>query len=239
MKHFLCIIAVLCFTGTGWAQSSFSRAEELYRQDKFAAALGAYEEILKNHPKDPFVYYNIGNCYFKMGSTGLAAVNYYRAFKLAPRDPDIRHNLTLALASGGEKFVPSGIPVIVHRVFFGLSLPELKGFVYVLFWGVCALALLGIYKRRWSRWLTGLLVIFLLAGGWLYTRQQIDQETLAVIAVPTAEIRSGPGMNFPASASASQGYLVTVEDEKDNWYEIILSSQGIKGWIQKEAIEKI
>ena len=222
-----------------FAQSPLSQAEDLYRQGKFSASLSAYEEILKNHPKDPFVYYNIGNCYFKMGSKGLAAANYYRAFELAPRDEDIRHNLTLALASGGEKLVPAGVPVILHKAFFSLSLPELKGFVYALFWLVCLLALMGLMRRKWNAFITVALLLLAVGCSWLYARTRLAREVRAVIAAPVAEIRSGPGKNFPASASAAQGHLVCIEDAKDDWYEVILKSQGLKGWIEKKDVEKI
>ena len=59
---------------------------------------------------------------------------------------------------------------------------------------------------------------------------------MAVIASPVAEIRSGPGTNFPASASLAQGHLITVEDAKDEWYEVIVKSQGLKGWVEKSAL---
>lgn len=239
MKHVLFSLIMLGATSLAGAQPSLTQAEELYRQGQFSAALSAYEEILKNHPKDPFVYYNIGNCYFKMDSKGLAAANYYRAFELAPRDADIRHNLTLALASGGEKFVPSGIPIILHKAFFSLSLPELKGLVYVLFWLVCLLVLVYLVRRKWSHLATVGLLVLLACGSWLYVRMGLVKAVRAVIAVPVAEIRSGPGTNFPASASAAQGHLLRIEDEKDDWYEVILTSQGLKGWIPKKDIEKI
>ncbi|MBR4682164.1 MAG: tetratricopeptide repeat protein [Elusimicrobiaceae bacterium] len=239
MKRFLFLLVILCTGSISLAQPTLPQAEELYRQGKFSAALQAYEEILKNHPKDPFVYYNIGNCYFKMNSKGLAAANYYRAFELAPRDADIRHNLTLALASGGEKFVPSGVPVVLHRAFFSLSLPELKGLVYLFAWGVCLLLWVCLVRRKWNLFTTFTLVVFLFAAGWLYARGRLSQEVRAVIAAPVAEIRSGPGKNFPASASAAQGHLLGIEDEKDAWYEVILKSQGVKGWIEKNAVEKI
>ncbi|MBR4592073.1 MAG: tetratricopeptide repeat protein, partial [Elusimicrobiaceae bacterium] len=133
------------------AQDVLHQAEELYRQGKFSAALSTYEQILKTHPNDPFVYYNIGNCYFKMGSKGLAAANFYRAFRLAPRDEDIRHNLALALASGGEKLVPSGVPEALHKAFFSLSYAELKGLTYLLLWLCCVILFVCLLRRRWNR----------------------------------------------------------------------------------------
>ena len=232
------LTACLAFVPS-FAQSDLQQAEDLYRQGKFSAALNAYETILKNNPNDPFVYYNIGNCYFKMGSKGLAAANYYRAFRLAPRDSDIRHNLTLALESGGERFVPAGRPLVLHKAFFYLSEAELKGWVYVLFWLTGVLVFWCLVRRKWNHLATLGCLLLLLSTGWLYTRLHLAQETLAVVASPVAEIRSGPGTNFPASASAAQGHLVTILDSKDAWYEVVVNSQGIKGWIEKDSVEKI
>ena len=82
-------------------------------------------------------------------------------------------------------------------------------------------------------------VILLLCAGWFYLRHTLQVEHLAVIAAPVAEIRSGPGTNFPASASLAQGHLITVEDAKDEWYEVIVKSQGLKGWVEKSAVEQI
>lgn len=219
--------------------ADMAQAEEMYRQGRFSAALGIYEEELKNRPNDPFVYYNIGNCYFKMGSKGLAAANYYRAFKLAPRDADIRHNLSLALLAGGEKFVPAGMPGALHKAFFALSIDELKGLFFLLLWLCCTLGSIWLVKRKFGRVLALSAVTFLLCGGWLWWRNALDNQPLAVVASPSAEIRSGPGSNFPASANVAQGHLLLVQDEKDSWYEVIVKSQSLKGWVEKNAVEKI
>ena len=236
----LWLIAAACMAFVpALAQNDLQQAEELYRQGKFSAALSAYETVLKNYPNDPFVYYNIGNCYFKMGSKGLAAANYYRAFKLAPRDSDIRHNLTLALESGGERFVPAGMPLVLHKAFFYLSDNELKGGIYALFWLTSLLLFYCLVRRKWNHLATLSCLLLLLGGGWWYARWRLAQETLAVVAAPVAEIRSGPGTNFPASASAAQGHIVTILDGKDAWYEVVVNSQGIKGWIEKDTVEKI
>ena len=221
------------------AQSTLQEAEELYRQGKFSQALSLYEQELKNHPNDPFVYYNIGNCYFKMGGKGLATANYYRAFLRAPRDPDIRHNLALARASCAERLVPAGIPEVVHRIYFGLSMAELTGFLFLLFWLTCLTGCFWLLRRKGTKTFLFVAVVTLLTAGWWYTRARWENRTLAVVASPVAEIRSGPGTNFPASASITQGHLLTIEDSKDAWYEVIIQSQGLKGWVEKNTVEKI
>ena len=240
MKRFLALTLLLVSVASAaWAQTALEQAENFYRQGKFSAALGIYESELKKVPNDPYLYYNIGNCYFKMGSRGLAIANYYRAFRLAPRDADIRHNLTLSLSSVGERLVPSGVPVVLHQAFYSLSYSELKGLLFALLWLFCALASLWLLKRKWGRMLAASAVILLLCAGWFYLRHTLQVEHLAVIAAPVAEIRSGPGTNFPASASLDQGHLITVEDAKDEWYEVIVKSQGLKGWVEKSAVEQI
>ena len=238
-RKLLLIIGFFCLTLPVSATNLLQNAEEFYRQGKFSQALGLYEQALKNHPNDPFVYYNIGNCYFKMGSKGLAVANYYRAFKLAPRDPDIRRNLSLTRAACGERLVPTGIPEVVHRMYFSLSLTELTGLLYMLFWLCCLSLCVLLLKRKGRKMTGGLILITLLIFGWWYTRQQWKNQSLAVIASPVAEVRSGPGTNFPASASITQGHLLTVQDSKDDWYEVVVKSQGLKGWVEKNVVEKI
>ena len=239
MKRILLTVLLLGFAAASWGQTALQQAEGYYREGKFSAALGLYEKELKNTPNDPYVYYNIGNCYFKMGSKGLAAANYYRAFKLAPRGSGIRHDLTLALAAGGERLVPAGVPEVLHKAFFYLSYQEVQGLTFLLLWLFCALGSVWLLKRKFKRVFLASAVILLLCGGWLYARYTLEQAHLAVVAAPVAEVRSGPGANFPASASVPQGHLLTVQDTKDDWYEVIVKSQGLKGWVEKNAVEQI
>ncbi|MBO5911429.1 MAG: tetratricopeptide repeat protein [Elusimicrobiaceae bacterium] len=239
MKKLLLLVTLgLCFT-TVKAQDFATQAEPLYRSGQYAQALLNYEQALKNSPNNPYLYYNIGNCYFKMGSKGLAAANYYRAFKLLPRDPDIRHNLALALASGGEHLVPPGMPEALHKGLYWFSLTELKGLVYAVGWLLCLGAGLWLLTRKGGKLTVALGILFLICAGWFYVRHSWETEPLAVVAAPVVEVRSGPGQNFPASASVQQGHLVELADRKDNWQQVIVKSQGLKGWVESSTLERI
>ena len=219
--------------------ADLQQAEQLYRQDRYAAALAEYEQLLQTYPNDPYLYYNIGNCYFKMHTKGLAVANYYRAFQLAPRDSEIRHNLNLALTSSGERFVPEGMPEVLHKAFWGLTETELKGLFFCTIWICCLIGCIWCIRRRFAvLWFITLGAV-LISGSWYAYRNRLAQEPLAVVAAPVAELRSGPGTNFPASANIAQGHVVILQDERDNWREVIVKSQGIKGWIENNALEKI
>ncbi len=240
MKKYLSAFLFFFLTCGGALQAaSLQQADDFYRQGHFASALGEYEELLRTYPNDPFLYYNIGNCYFKMGTKGLAVANYYRAFRLAPRDADIRHNLQLALQHSGERLVPAGMPVILHKAFFSLTLSELKGLCFVCIWAFCLITAFWCWKRRagWAVWT--LLACLLVSTGWYVGRLKLDTRPLAVVAAPVAELRSGPGTSFPASANVAQGHLVLLQDSRDKWQEVVILSQGIKGWLEDSVLEKI
>lgn len=237
-KIFLLLVAWVSFPYALWA-ADMQHAEDLYRQGHYASALGEYEQLLQDYPNDPNLYYNIGNCYFKMGSKGLAVANYYRAWRLAPRDADIRHNLALALQNSSERFVPAGMPEVLHKVFFSLTDAELEGLLFSVFWLFCIVGTIWLLKRQLTKTACVIGVVLLLLTGWYIWRVQLDQQPLAVVASPLAELRSGPGANFPASAKVAQGHLLLLQDSRDKWIEVIVKSQGIKGWIEESSLEKI
>src|ERR1017187_8408427 len=68
-------------------------ANQLFDTGKFAEAAAVYEKI---EPKTAHVYFNLGNTHFREGKLGLAILDYERAQRLAPRDPDIAANLKFA-----------------------------------------------------------------------------------------------------------------------------------------------
>ena len=81
--------------------------------------------------------------------------------------------------------------------------------------------------------------MLLVCGAWFYMLHTWQVQPLAVVAAPAAELRSGPGLNFPPSASIAQGHLVKVLDKKDNWQQVIIRSQGLKGWVEADTLEHI
>ena len=240
MKYLVSLVLTLVlFPLCAHAGDLIPQADSFYREGKYAQALSAYEHALKNAPNDPYLYYNIGNCYFKMGSKGLATAYYYRAFKLNPQHSDIRHNLSLALASGGDSLVPTGMPPALHRALFLVPLAELKGIVCLVGWITGLLLGIWFLTRKGGKLTLGLGILFVIVAGWFYVRHSWENEPLAVVASPVVELRSGPGKNFPASAAVQQGHLVRLLDTKDNWQEVIIRSEGLKGWMEQSALERI
>ena len=239
MKKVLLFLSLLAVFSSAIWSATLQEAETHYREGHFASALTAYEDLLQTYPNDPYLYYNIGNCYFKMGSKGLATANYFRAFALAPRDKDIRHNLSLALQKSGERLVPSGMPEVLHQAFFSLTGAELQGLLFIVIWLTCLVRAYWLLKRRGTWFVLTLWLITALIGTWYGWRSRLDKQPLAVVAAPVVELRSGPGNNFPASANVAQGHIVILQDSRDDWREVVVKSQGIKGWMPAQSLEQI
>lgn len=68
-------------------------ADSLYLDGNYSAAAGYYEQLLKLYPSDPDVYYNLGNCHYRLAQPVQALWRYEQAALLDPADRDIRDNI--------------------------------------------------------------------------------------------------------------------------------------------------
>ena len=98
MKRFFLIylICPLAFAAT------LDEANALYRQGNYQAAAEAYEEILTEQGPRASVFYNLGNARQQLKQHGPAILAYERAKLLAPRNPDLAANLTLARKAAAD-----------------------------------------------------------------------------------------------------------------------------------------
>ena len=71
-------------------------ANQLYNTGSYAEAAQVYEQLLSQGMTHSSLYYNLGNAFYVQGDLGRAILNYQRAARLDPRDPEIRANLALA-----------------------------------------------------------------------------------------------------------------------------------------------
>ena len=89
------IIAILGFSGTPFAKAGTldQRADSAYSADNFELAAELYRQEMTEHGTSATLYYNLGNCYYRMGLTGKAIVAYERALRINPADKSAKTNL--------------------------------------------------------------------------------------------------------------------------------------------------
>ena len=96
------LIILLFFRSSILAQdvnSLFEQASLSYEQIDFEQALNYFKEIQDIGLYSSDLYYNIGNCYYKLQQNAEAVLYYEKALKLNPSDEDAFFNLKLLIKS--------------------------------------------------------------------------------------------------------------------------------------------
>src|SRR5271170_2726234 len=197
----------------------FRAANQLYDAGKFAEAAAAYEKI---EPKTAYVYYNLGNAWFRRDKLGLAILNYERARTLAPRDPDILANLKFARQRLGVDEVntpPRAVQRFLRAVVGSHTSTEWSAYeLAALWWSVLAIGT-WIYLPRMR---TGLVVMVVagLAGFAISTfalgYQAINDRTApgAIVVANGMEARFAPMPDSTIHFRLAEGTEVAVREDR-------------------------
>lgn len=84
------------------AEDAAANAEQHYRARQYTMAQDALQQLIANteHPS-PLLYYNLGNCYYRLGKPGYAALCYARALHIHPGFAEARANLAFVQRKEG------------------------------------------------------------------------------------------------------------------------------------------
>ncbi|HUJ71354.1 MAG TPA: SH3 domain-containing protein [Verrucomicrobiae bacterium] len=221
----------------------FRAANQLYDAEKFAEAAAAYEKI---EPKTAHVYYNLGNAWFRQNKLGPAVLNYERARKLAPRDPDILANLKFAQQRLGVDEVntpPRAVQRFLRAVIGSRTTTEWSAYELAALWlSVLAIGAWVYFPRM----RTGLLVMAVagLAGFAVSTfalsYQVINDHTApeAVLVANGAEARFAPIPDSTIHFRLAEGTEVVIREDRGQWV-LVERADGQQGWVKSEAVDRI
>ncbi|MFA5161428.1 MAG: tetratricopeptide repeat protein [Elusimicrobiales bacterium] len=220
-----------------------AKAAVLYREGKFEEAGQVYYAVAAAQPGNPYAHYNLGNTYFKASRLGRAIASYQRAYRLLPRDADIRYNLALALKLSGQTLTPAGVPDALYRAYYSLSSAELAGLFWLFVWLLSAAGLAAAFAKEprpaARKTLAVSAMLAALFGGWALARAASGYSSPGVVVDGTAELRGGPGDNFNASATVPEGRMVDIIQTGGDWREISVRAENIKGWVRKPSVEPL
>jgi tetratricopeptide (TPR) repeat protein len=218
---------------------TFIEANKAYNAGNFQQAAKLYETVLQ-HTQNGYLYYNLGNCYFKMDELGLALLNYRRAEKFIPRFESLSSNLQYARQESKDKIETKGYTQAIKKIFFWyywFNKNELMAGFMLLNLLFFLIASIRIYRRtEFIKWLFAIIfILYFIIGSSTITR--IYQERYTQEGVVTSEelpVRSGDGFNNVVLFNLHQGTEFIISENKGDWLKIELSD-GKKGWIQAKA----
>ncbi len=220
----------------------FKKGCTLYEEGNYLQSISTYQSIIKKGIKNSTIYYNLGNAYFKNEQLGEALVFYERAFRLSPRNEDIRFNLTFARLQASGKKTQGIFKKFFSNIYHFLSINELTLITSFFYFSLCVLIAIYIFKKKspllWLILPAGFLIIF--NGLWLGVKIYKEKITTSAIVVsPCGEVHNGPSDDYSIGFTLPEGEKVIVLQEKGSWYAVGVKEKGLKGWIRKESIEKI
>lgn len=231
-------LPVRAVSGTTEAASAFEEANRLYERGLYAEAAEAYEQLLARGVRTVAVLYNRGNAWFKTGRLGRAIASYREALELAPRDPEILHNLRFVR---DQVRGPSLRPGLLAEWCNRLSINEWTVLALVPFWITLLLLATGQVRPAWrprlGPWvLTSGLATLLFAGMVTLAVTLKQRQPLAVVIVNEATVHNGPFEESPPLFSLRDGSELRVLDRKGDWLRV--TADGIQsGWIHRAQVQ--
>lgn len=227
----------------GRAEDPFAAANALYDDGRFAAAAAAYEAL---QPKTAAIYFNLGNAYLRAGQGGRAVLNYERARRLSPRDPDVRANLKFAEEKLGVAEINRPTRPVARwfwSVVEGRTLEEWSFLVIAGVWVTAGCVGVAIVKPRWRGGVltvagVAALGLALTVAALLQLAARERGAPTAVVVVPRAEARFAPLPEATVHFVLEEGTKVGIREDRGLWAQVE-RADGQSGWVRAEVLEPV
>ena len=225
----------------------FYGANALYERGEYGKAAEEYLKMADAGLEGGNLYYNAGNCFFKLGKIGYAILYYEKAKRYMPGDSDLRSNLEYARSftrDGANPDRPRNVFTrVIGRPFRGVATGRI--FVIMLIFYLTAIALGMLYMLRPSLMKKMHVLTFAVILGWVFSltafgARYYKEEVVrhGIIIQKEAECKYEPIEKSSSYYRVHEGEKVAVTAARNGWKRI-RRADGKMGWIQKEAVEEI
>ena len=230
------------------AQNAFDQGNKFYEKENYQAAIKSYQSVGNTGKQSAELYFNLGNCYYKIQKVAPAIYNYEKALLLSPNDTEIKTNLEFA-----RKMAIDDIKVI-PKVGFSKLIQDFTAKYYYDTWAWIAVAFaflfllffvgyyfsnLTVLKRVFFFgmffWLLG---IGLSTTSGFYEKGRVDNERPAIVFAETASVKSEPKISATDAFVLHEGTKVYILESIANWKKVELTDETT-GWIEESAIKEI
>lgn len=213
----------------GSEEELFLRANKCYEQD-CEQALALYQSM---QHKGQAVWYNMGNCFYRLGDYPQACFCWKKAERGATHREfcDIARNQSELAHTLGKSVTNNWwYPLywFICSCVSGASLFALQMF-FLLCWYL--LFTIGRYSKKML--MVFMVSVLMMIGLGLGVKYKEISDCVAIVVKPTS-VFAGPDTNYHALAQLDAADQVVVQEEKDGWYKI--KHPAGMGWIVAEAV---
>lgn len=223
-------------------------ADKEYAKGNYLQASKDYSDLLKVG-ESVELYYNLGNCYYRLGNITKSIIAYEKAHRLSPSDRDVTFNLefvrekTIDKIERQEKnFFSAGYTMLQNL----MDMDAWARLSIVAFFACLGMAMLFLFGRdEWMRKLgfyVALLSVFVFVFSTLFAWQQkhnFDARDRAVVVAPSASVKLTPSDSSADAVVVHEGTAVQIVDRTmSDWYSVKLDD-GKEGWLKRNSLEII
>jgi tetratricopeptide (TPR) repeat protein len=233
------------------AQQAYDRASDL-RTSRPSEAKRLYQEsasgfqsLVHSGVRNGRLFYNLGNACMQTGQLGQAILNYRRALRLMPGDPQVLHNLDAARAQQRTPIAISNERVALRTLLsWHYDIPGRTRFAigvafYLMFWVLLALRWI-LPNIRWSFGAVPCALLWLVLGTSVAAEQLGTRQLAGVLVTDEVIVRKGNGDGFSPQFEEPlfQGVEFVVVEDRGPWWHIELPD-GQRGWVRRQEAELI
>ena len=242
------VFIILLISQIIFAQSGFEKGNALYQSGNYESAIMAYESVISVKKQSPELYFNLGNCYYKLNKVAPAIYNYEKALVLDPNNKEVLNNLKFAhkLQIDEIKEVP--------KVGFAKLLRDFTANFHYDSWAWISVGLaflflmffLGYYFSQYTLYkriffigmfvLVFLILISVLSA--IFEKNHYQNERPAIVFAEVVSVKNEPKTSGSDVLILHEGTKVFVLETLDNWKKIQLTD-GTEGWIENTAIKEV
>jgi hypothetical protein len=209
------------------ARQSFDAGVAAYNRHDFATARDAFAATVRDEPKAPDGWANLGTAAWAVADTAKSVAAWQRALRMEPLANDVRERVELAhsLPLTAAGYVP---PMPASWVF------DLAALLWLGAWGVAA------YRASTGRNDDGreIALVAIVAGmvaiGGFVISERLAGRHIAVVR-QTAALRAEPDLASDTDATAITGEVVRVAGRQGAWSRVVLDD-GRDGWLSTDSV---
>ena len=124
-KIFFLLVLISSFAFSQSSEALFTAGNDFYKKGEIEKAIEVYRKIESQAVISSELYYNLGNCYYKLNNVGATIYNYEKALQLDPLNEDAANNLVFA-----KRLTIDRIEEVPKSVFQKLNENYLQKFSY-------------------------------------------------------------------------------------------------------------
>lgn len=247
MRKTLILIAMFFFVPKSWAQSEvlFQKATDAYNNGDYKKAIDFYSSILENGKHSPELYFNLGNCHYKLDEIGPSIYFYEKALLLQPNDPEILNNLGFAknMRLDAIEEMPKTAVMRLHDAVVLALTPDQWSYLAVAMVFVFVLGFIVYYilfnaTQKRIAFIVANTALFIsvlsVALGYLAYKNHASKNP-AIIFEREVVVTSEPNERSEKVFALHEGTKVNVLESLEDWSKVKIAD-GQTGWMPSESL---